>query len=516
MDRNIISPSLLKSFSERKRTRSRSSLLCLGLPDYCECEKCVPNLSKDVVEAAPKRLKLSLPKSKQRFATPLPEAEMTEISKGNKCLNTERSTSWAVCTFKEWVKQRNDSCPGDLCPDGFLEANHSDDVANLQLWLCRFLVEARKQDGGNYPPTTLQSLLSGILRYMRQCNGDTPDFLSKKDYRFRELRGTMERTFSDLRKKGVGAEVKRTPIITKEEEDQLWKTKVLGKDTPKQLLNTVFFYVGKVFCLRGGVEQRGLKVSQFQRRYSPDHYVYVENGSKNNSCANLKVQNKVVPVYSNPECESRCVVSLLDKYILKLPPLAFEKDVFYMRPKSTTPSIPDSPWYESIPVGKETLRTMLANMCSRAGIEKKTNHSLRATGATEMFAANVPEKIIQSRTGHRSVEALRVYERPSIDQQQAVSNVLTSVAPQRSFGKELSNIQSSAIQRSSVIATAEKHTTKSNTLQSTLLTNIQMPALFGNMNNCSVNININMNQPATKSSIEQEFDEIVSDVNFEF
>ena len=215
---------------------------------------------------------------------------------------------------------------------------------------------------------------------MRERRGDTQDFLSKKDARFRDLQGTLECTFSDLRKKGVGAEVKRTPVITKEDEDQLWRAGVMGIDTPKQLLNTVFFYVGKVFCLRGGVEQRGLKISQFQRRYSPDHYVYVENGSKNNSGAKLRVENKIVPVYSNPECESRCVVSLLDKYFSKLPPLAFEKDIFYMRPKSATPSDPNTPWYESIPIGKETLHTMLANMCDKAGIERKTNHSLCATG----------------------------------------------------------------------------------------------------------------------------------------
>ena len=97
---------------------------------------------------------------------------------------------------------------------------------------------------------------------MRERRGDTHDFLSKKDACFRDLQGTLECTFSDLRKKGVGgAEVKCTPVITKEEEDQLWRAGVMGMDTPKQLLNTVFFYVGKVFCLRGGVEQRGLKIS---------------------------------------------------------------------------------------------------------------------------------------------------------------------------------------------------------------------------------------------------------------
>lgn len=122
---------------------------------------------------------------------------------------------------------------------------------------------------------------------------------------------------------------------------------------------------------------------------------------------------------------------------------------------------------------------MLANnMCDKVGIDRKNNHSLRATGATEMFAANVPEKLIQSRTGHRSVEALRLYERPSHDQYQAVSNVLTSVAPQRSFGKELSNIQSSTSQHTSVISKsrAENHATRSTTIQSPFPTSFQMPA----------------------------------------
>ena len=316
----------------------------------------------------------------------------------------------------------------------------------LQKWLCRFVIEARKQDGEPYPPSSLQNLLSGILRYMRGLHGDTPDFLSKKDWRFRELRGTMEAVYSDLRKKGIGAEVKHTPVITKEEEDRLWAAKELGTHTPKQLLQAVFFYVGKVFCLRGGVEQRGLKISQFQRRYGPDHYVYVENGSKNNSGANLKVQNKVVPVYVNPDNPSRCVVALLDKYLSKLPPTAYEKDIFYMRPKPLTPVDADSPWYEGIPIGKETLRTMLAKMCERAGVERKSNHSLRATGAMEMFTANVPEKLIQSRTGHRSLDALRLYERPSHEQQQAVSKILTSAQTQRpkSLGEELANVRSSA------------------------------------------------------------------------
>ena len=40
------------------------------------------------------------------------------------------------------------------------------------------------------------------------------------------------------------------------------------------------------------------------------------------------------------------------------------------------------------------------------GINGKTNHSLRASSATDTFHAGVPEKIIQKRTGHRSLKAL--------------------------------------------------------------------------------------------------------------
>ena len=53
---------------------------------------------------------------------------------------------------------------------------------------------------------------------MREQN---PDFLSKKDWQFKGLRGAMESTFVELRQKGVGAEVKHTAVIT-QEEDQLW------------------------------------------------------------------------------------------------------------------------------------------------------------------------------------------------------------------------------------------------------------------------------------------------------
>ena len=96
-------------------------------------------------------------------------------------------------------------------------------------------------------------------------------------------------------------------------------------------------------------------------------------------------------------------------------------------PLDRIPSDPSAPWYTSVPVGRNTLDKKVNVMCRNAGLEgHKTNHSLRATGATEMYRGNVPEKLIQERTGHRSLKCSRVYERLTDDQHRAVSTLLSS------------------------------------------------------------------------------------------
>ena len=80
-------------------------------------------------------------------------------------------------------------------------------------------------------------------------------------------------------------------------------------------------------------------------------------------------------------------------------------------------------------------------MCEEAWIEGKTNHSLRATGVTEMYLAGVPEKVIQEHTGHQSLDGLRSYERSTLDQHQTVCNIALS-SVNLSYSKELNKIAS--------------------------------------------------------------------------
>ena len=52
---------------------------------------------------------------------------------------------------------------------------------------------------------------------------------------------------------GIGVNPKKGEIITPEEVDHEWNSGVLGIETPKVLLNAVFYYNGKNCHLRGVV-----------------------------------------------------------------------------------------------------------------------------------------------------------------------------------------------------------------------------------------------------------------------
>ena len=182
-----------------------------------------------------------------------------------------------------------------------------------------------------------------------------------------ELFNVLVNLFTVLCTKRVfGVQVHHAPLISIEEEDQLWQMNILNVSELKGLHRAVFYYVGKVCCLRGGEEQWNLKVSQFSRSRDPDMYNYVENGSKNRTggLAQLNLENKIVQIHSVPENKPRCLFFLLDLYFSKLhvPGYAFESDTSYLHPKAKPPACPSMPWFDPAPVGKNKLFTVMKEL----------------------------------------------------------------------------------------------------------------------------------------------------------
>ena len=91
-------------------------------------------------------------KKKGWFHPPLADSEMDFVTKGFVPENTKKSMSWALRVFEEWVAQRNESNANESsqCPVDLLQKADSQE---LNIWLCRFVTEVRKQTGS--PPTLL-------------------------------------------------------------------------------------------------------------------------------------------------------------------------------------------------------------------------------------------------------------------------------------------------------------------------------------------------------------------------
>ena len=135
----------------------------------------------------------------------------------------------------------------------------------------------------------------------------------------------------------------------------------------------------------------------------------------------------MVTIVANKAAKEKCPVFILDTYISKLPEEAKKNDLFYCRAIQNAPK--DGPWYTAVSIGRSFPRNMVHSICEEAGVTgRKSNHSVWVMGTTTLFAAGVPERVIQSRTGRSSLDALRKYERVSEKQEKAISKILTGTS----------------------------------------------------------------------------------------
>ena len=168
-----------------------------------------------------------------------------------------------------------------------------------------------------------------------------------------------------------------------------------------------------------------LKISAKKSRCQLHFLLYVEDTSKNHQ-GGLK-QRKVIPKqvkhFANTDNPSRCFVRLFQMYISKLPKEC-PQHAFYFKPLQKWSSS-GMAWFSKQPIGHNKLHTMISSICTTAGIGGyKTNHSLRATSATRLYHEGIDEQLIMERTGHRSIEGIRVYKRTDEQQEKTISNLL--------------------------------------------------------------------------------------------
>ena len=123
------------------------------------------------------------------------EVEQDSLAKHCVPKNTATMTKWAVTNFLAWQTGRNKIFDGDQAkqvPTTLLQSTAS---SILSKWLSLYCAEARKKDGGPYPPKTVYALLTGLLRHMQSLNPECPNFFDFSDPRFTTLQNYLDNLF---------------------------------------------------------------------------------------------------------------------------------------------------------------------------------------------------------------------------------------------------------------------------------------------------------------------------------
>ena len=347
---------------------------------------------------------------------------------------------WALRAYTRWINYRMEihharntaSFTRENRPIKLLDSV-AHDIDELKTDMCDFIVEIRKENGEQYPGSSLYDLLSGLSLYLQREKGFDEKLMSEV---FKDIRNTLDNIMKERAMEGVGINRPEREFVSHEHEEILWQKNILGDSNPDQLRRTVFFMVGSRFGLRGRKEHHDL------RRYpdsqinmikvnGKDALIYKEFSSKTRQ-GGIKDRHLKAPEVRYAfcsGCKERCFVELYRKYMRLGPKGNKSWPKFYVQtdPKWHPGAFQ---WYTNRPVGKNTIGEYLQKMMAEAGIEGHfRNHSLRKATATRLFEKGVDPQLIKEQTGHKS-DAVMLYKKSNIKMKEQVSHMLNVLPSQ--------------------------------------------------------------------------------------
>ena len=189
---------------------------------------------------------MSINPTASRFQQPMSSEELDKRIDATLASNSKKKAHWAINVFKQWHAARN--------REGLIDGLHVfktfDDFSkdDLDSQLKYFIFEARKCTGERYPSNSLRDLIQGIGYYVSH--------ILKKDWRifsdveFTSTRNALNAAMIEANKLKIEANGNGgASSLTTDQEEKLWSSGVLGTNSPRQLLKTIFFYTGKFFAL---------------------------------------------------------------------------------------------------------------------------------------------------------------------------------------------------------------------------------------------------------------------------
>ena len=205
---------------------------------------------------------------------------------------------------------------------------------------------------------------------------------------------------------------------------------------PQKLQQTAWFFITLYFGRRGRENQRQLTKSSLKLSKTPNSGLEYFELNRETPGGVFSTKNHQVGLDGTDDPSdgkmfegkglANCPVAVVKAYLSHLNPKC---EALFQKPLTGAKFKPSSDviWYSTLPLGHNTIDSMMKNMCLRAGIDPPfTNHCVRSTTVNILSSKDMKNRHIRAVTGHKSDASLESYnDRPTFEQFKNMSSAIT-------------------------------------------------------------------------------------------
>ena len=290
-----------------------------------------------------------------------------------------------------------------FCDQAKLEVNLREDPAEKigeALALC--YVNSRGQNGQPYQRPSLMGLRAALHRHISSMRRDI-NIMNGEEFRL--ANDALDARLKELKRTGEAKPAKHKAIITDADLERLGSY-FSDLSSPVVLTEAVWFTITYHFAMRGCENQAQLRKQDLVLKNDEKGHEYFELATAFNT-KNHQGGTGGREKVSDGRIQHPKQVAAVKELLAKLNPKSDR--LFQMARRGLKPAA-DSPFFNGLPLGKNTLKEMMKRISAKAKLsDVYTNHCVRATAVQRLVDAGVPETAIIATTGHKQVQSLVPY-----------------------------------------------------------------------------------------------------------
>ncbi|KAK7091244.1 uncharacterized protein KIAA1958-like [Littorina saxatilis] len=375
----------------------------------------------------------------------------------------------------------------------------------LNAILSKFFITITKENGESYEPGSLRGFFQSFQRFLKRkqypCN-------IMNDPAFQQTRDALAAKQKVLKSDGKGNVPNKASSLSDREVEQIYDAGQIGTHHPEAIINGLWWYNTTHFGLRGITAHRNMRWGDVILKTDPfgeEYLEYNERATKTRTGPNTANIRQVPPrAWATPAAPDRCPVELFKEYSARRPShCSGADDPFYIATTTVKEPTPESTWFRAQPIGKRKIGAIMKTMALKSGLQgskRITNHSARKTMIQKLVSNDVPPTHIVQISGHKNLNSLNAYSSITQEQHRNISKLISYQTPSNQVSTEIAKTQTQVRPAQHTVSSADLENLTGDDIDK------DIKSIFsGNLNNCTITININKTQETTHSiSVSQQ------------